>query len=130
MNRTSKILVVEELTLRRFLIPLLQAQYPRSEIIELESADEALDLIAIERGGFDLVISNLGKQIGKNHVPDGQRIIQKMREVRPSVPIVIMTGGVNALPAEWQPNAFFHKPFDLTQVLDRIEDLLSPAIPC
>ncbi len=110
----------------------------------------------LEREGFDVILAEDGKQgiellsrdscdlvISDVIMPgiDGVAVVQSIREEKPDVPIIVISGGGNPSPMEYEPGAIatnaylasaaqagadrtLTKPFDRKQLVDTVRDLL------
>jgi CheY-like chemotaxis protein len=74
-------------------------------------AGEALRLIEAEGAAFDAVMVDLG-------LPDrpGEELVADIRELRPSLPIIIVTGAAEPEDVATQGVAFLGKPYNLPEL--------------
>ena len=92
------------------------------EIAEASCGREAL--AAVEAAGFDAVICDL-------KMPDmrGEEVIRKIRERRPGMKIVAITGSVSNLKSPLLPGVevegFLIKPFGIDEIRDLLEKIAS-----
>jgi DNA-binding response OmpR family regulator len=116
------LLVEDELELKEMLkIALARRSFT---VIEAENGREA---IARFRPGItDLVITDLIMP-----EEDGLKVIIKVREVKPSVRIIAISGGGKAGPGNYLSlakalgaDAVFSKPFSIAELLKKAEELL------
>ena len=116
------LLVEDELELKEMLkVALARRNFT---VIEAENGREA---IARFRPGItDLVITDLIMP-----EEDGLKVIIKLREVKPSVRIIAISGGGKAGPGNYLSlakalgaDAVFSKPFSIAELLSKAEELL------
>ncbi|HSL86341.1 MAG TPA: response regulator [Bacteroidales bacterium] len=116
------LLVEDELELKEMLkVALARRNFT---VIEAENGREA---IARFRPGItDLVITDLIMP-----EEDGLKVIIELREVKPSVRIIAISGGGKAGPGNYLSlakalgaDAVFSKPFSITELLSKAEELL------
>ena len=67
---------------------------------------------------------------------DGLKVIMKLRELKPSIKVIAISGGGKAGPGSYLnlakalgADAIFSKPFSLNDVVDRIENMLQTGNP-
>jgi DNA-binding response OmpR family regulator len=67
---------------------------------------------------------------------DGLKVIMKLRELKPSIKVIAISGGGKAGPGSYLnlakalgADAIFSKPFSLNDVVDRIESMLPTGNP-
>ena len=129
---TGTILVVEDdPRVRRTTVRLLERAGLSVEAFE--TAEEGLDALEGDDGGrFDLLLSDLG-------LPgiSGRELAERVRELRPDLPVVIMSGYATGSPGSSRalPSdiPFIQKPFTPTHMLQVLRDILedgsSPPSP-
>ena len=119
------ILIVEdEKELREMLkISLTRRKYT---VFEAENGKEAI--MSFRPSITDMIITDL-------IMPDedGLKVIMKIREIKPSIKIIAISGGGKAGPGSYLnmakalgANAIFSKPFSVNDLLSKIEELLNP----
>ena len=118
----------------------------------LVAEDEGLAAMAIEDmlkdAGFDVLLAVDGQQaleLASEHPFDllltdlrmprlsGNELVRKLREGRPGLPVVVMTGyappgGVGALQSGHGPMVLLNKPLDPEELLDNVR-LLTGMLP-
>ena len=118
------ILIVEDdKDLREMLkISLLMRKYT-----VLEASDGKEALIKFRPGVTDMVITDL-------IMPDedGLKVIMKIKEIKPSIKIIAISGGGKAGPGNYLNLAkalgadeIFHKPFSINEMIKKIDELLN-----
>jgi DNA-binding NtrC family response regulator len=122
----KKILVVDdEDAIRSMICVVLKAD--DREFVEAANGTEAKHLI--ESSSFDLVISDV-------IMPDcdGIELVMSIRQKRPDLPVIIMSGGGRVQAAHYLNLAeklgaarVFEKPFDTTALRTAVSDLLGEA---
>jgi CheY-like chemotaxis protein len=120
--RTARILVVEDEILIRALI----AEELRLEgfsVIEADRADDALTYIKTGEQ-VDLVFSDIQTPGSIN----GLQLAQTLRDKYPDIPVMLASG--NALPRHVGiAEAFVPKPYDVTQTIALISEILARKSP-
>jgi CheY-like chemotaxis protein len=120
--RTARILVVEDEILIRALI----AEELRLEgfsVIEADRADDALTYIKTGEQ-VDLVFSDIQTPGSIN----GLQLAQTLRDKYPDIPVMLASG--NALPRHVGiVEAFVPKPYDVTQTIALISEILARKSP-
>ena len=121
-NRQKKILVIDdnEDVLRTITQYLEQKDY---RITAASNGLEALKICETEKGGFDLIVTDLV-------MPNisGVAIISIVKEKYPKVPVIAITGWgehPEALATEAKADIVLEKPFELDEFNNIIKDLLS-----
>jgi len=119
---TGRVLVVEDEEIVRSLARrLLQKQ--GYEVVEAVNGNEAWQLCEEQGLSFDLVLTDVVMP-GMS----GPRLIDKLRESRPDIKVIYMSGYVDEeleQDAVGQPNTcFIQKPFSVGALLDLIQNLL------
>ena len=93
------------------------------EVVAVQDGREAVQAFAADPRRFDLVLLDLTMPI-----MSGSEALQAIRQVRPDVPVLIMSGyNEQDTPAGRdgdQPAAFLHKPFSLLTLRDRLHEVL------
>jgi len=115
-------IIEDDRELREMLrIALLRKEYT---VIEAENGREAL--INFKPGITDLVITDLLMP-----EEDGLEVIIKMRELKKGIRVIAISGGGKAGPGNYLDmakalgaDAVFSKPFAVTELVNRIEELL------
>ena len=121
-NQQKKILVIDdnEEVLKTITQYLEQKDY---NIIAASNGLDALKLCETEKGGFDLVITDLV-------MPNisGVAIISIVKERYPKIPVIAITGWgehPEALATEAKADIVLEKPFELDELNSIIKDLIS-----
>ena len=94
--------------------------------------DGGAALAAIEGGRFDLVVTDVWMAR-----PDGIEILKRLRETRPELPVVVLTGGAPDAPLAYGASlagafgaaAVIYKPFEKEDLIAAVEDSLTPPNP-
>ena len=93
-------------------------------VIEAENGKEAL--IHFKPGVTDLVITDLLMP-----EEDGIKVIMKIREMKPGIKVIAISGGGKAGPGSYLTmakalgaDAIYSKPFSINEIVIKIEDLL------
>ena len=93
------------------------------EVVAVQDGREAVQAFAAAPHRFDLVLLDLTMPI-----MSGSEALQAIRQVRPDVPVLIMSGyNEQDTPVgrdDGQPAAFLHKPFSLLTLRDRLHEVL------
>ncbi|MDL2185638.1 response regulator [Pseudomonas sp. ChxA] len=114
----STILVVEDDAIVRMLIVDVLEELEFS-VLEAADAEEALEIVKDTTQHIDLMMTDVG-------LPDmdGKQLATKVREVRPSLPILFASGYADSIdvPAGMQVIA---KPFSIDQLRDKVKSMLS-----
>ncbi|GBD91092.1 transcriptional regulatory protein ZraR [bacterium BMS3Abin04] len=116
-NKKKKILIVDDDTSHRVMIKanMIEKDY---EIFEAENGAEAIELV--EKDFFDLIIMDI-----KMKKVDGITALKKIKEISPSIPVMIMTAyssvqtAVEAL--KLGAAEYFVKPLDMETVCHSVE---------
>ncbi|WP_421993859.1 response regulator [Roseococcus sp.] len=116
-----RILVVED----EVLIRLSLSEWLRSEsheVLEASCGDEALTLSKsiLE---IDIVITDV-------QMPgdiDGLGLAERLREVRPELPIILVSGSPLSKPLGSAASAFLMKPYDLAGIAELVTRLVAPS---
>ncbi len=116
-NKKKRILIVDDDTAHRLMIKanMLEKDY---DIFEAEDGGEAIELV--EKDFFDLIIMDI-----KMKKVDGITALKKIKEISPSIPIMIMTAyssvqtAVEAL--KLGATEYFVKPLDMETVCHSVE---------
>jgi CheY-like chemotaxis protein len=120
--RTARILVVEDEVLIRAVVAE-ELRLAGFSVIEAGRADEALTYI--EAGEqVDLVFSDIQTPGSLN----GLQLAETLRDKYPDIPIILTSG--NALPGHvGTVEAFVPKPYDVTQTIALISEILAQKSP-
>ncbi|MBE8593950.1 response regulator [Pseudomonas sp. MAFF 301449] len=117
---TSIILVVEDDAIVRMLIVDVLEEL-EFEVLEAADAEEALVQVQDNGQVIDLMMTDVG-------LPDmdGKQLATKVRELRPSLPILFASGYAENIdvPAGMQVIA---KPFSIDQLRDKVKSMLPHA---
>ena len=111
----SILLVEDEELLRTTLTFLLTGE--GYEVLEASDGQEAVDLFIQQPDAIDLVLSDL-------MMPrlNGLEMFRILKEVRPQVKLILITGMLNAAPA-WREQGvhdLIAKPFEITHLLNKV----------
>lgn len=117
------ILIVEDEKEVREMLRLSLAR-KRYTILEAENGKDAI--AHFKPAITDLVVTDLIMP-----EEDGLKVIMKLREIKPSVKIIAISGGGKAGPASYLnlakalgADAYYSKPFSLNDLMSKIEELL------
>jgi two-component system, response regulator PdtaR len=113
------VLVVED----EILIRLMIAEELRScgfAVIEAADADEA-ETVLQSTVSIDLMFTDV-RMPGSM---DGAALADRARSLRPDVKIVVTSGQAPEWASSRSIDAFFRKPYDVEQVIERIRDLMA-----
>ena len=122
------ILIVED---DRDLREMLKTTLIKRKYIVSEASNGKEALLRFKPSMTDLVITDL-------IMPDedGLKVIMKIREIKPSIKIIAISGGGKAGPGNYLDLAkalgadeIFSKPFSINDLIKKIEILLSPEQP-
>jgi CheY-like chemotaxis protein len=101
----------------------------RFTIQEAENGKDAI--IHFKPGVTDLVITDLIMP-----EEDGLKVIMKLREIKPSIKVIAISGGGKAGPASYLnlakalgADAIYSKPFSVNEMIEKIEELLEIEQP-
>ena len=110
-----RVLVVEdELTVRATTVrALTEAGYA---VLEAAHGQEALDILDQQRAQMDLVVTDLGMP-----VMDGHELARRLRQTRPGVPILFISGYGDT----GTVSPFLRKPFSPDDLVERVGKLLA-----
>jgi DNA-binding NtrC family response regulator len=125
MNKTYRLLVIDD---SQEILVALSKFFKKKNYDVVTAADglDGLKLIKTDAKGFDLVITDLV-------MPDisGVGIISIIKEKHPETPVVAITGWgehPEALAIEAQADHVLEKPFDLQELNQLVEGLLSTKV--
>jgi CheY-like chemotaxis protein len=101
----------------------------RFTVQEAENGKDAI--IHFKPGVTDLVITDLIMP-----EEDGLKVIMKLREIKPSIKVIAISGGGKAGPASYLnlakalgADAIYSKPFSVNEMIEKIEELLEIEQP-
>jgi len=122
------ILIVED---NRELREMLKESLTRKSFI-VQEADNGKDaIIHFKPGVTDLVVTDLIMP-----EEDGLKVIMKLRELKPSLKFIAISGGGKAGPASYLnlakalgADAIYSKPFSVNEMIGKIEELLEIEQP-
>jgi CheY-like chemotaxis protein len=122
------ILIVED---NRELREMLKESLTRKSFI-VQEADNGKDAIMhFKPGVTDLVVTDLIMP-----EEDGLKVIMKLRELKPSLKFIAISGGGKAGPASYLnlakalgADAIYSKPFSVNEMIGKIEELLEIEQP-
>jgi len=122
LNMPGILIVEDENDLREMLkVSLIRRKYT---VLEAENGKDAI--IHFKPAVTDLVITDLIMP-----EEDGLKVIMKLREVKPSLKIIAISGGGKAGPASYLnlakalgADAVYSKPFSVNEMIRKIEELL------
>jgi DNA-binding response OmpR family regulator len=118
------VLIVED---EKELREMLKISLTRRKFTVLEAENGRDAIIHFKPSITDLVVTDL-------IMPDedGLKVIMKLREIKPSIKIIAISGGGKAGPGSYLSlakalgaNATFSKPFSINDLIARIEELLN-----
>ncbi len=117
------ILIIED---DRDLRDMLRSALQRKDYTVLEADNGKEALINFKPGVTDLVVTDLLMP-----EEDGLKVIMQMREMKPGIKVIAISGGGKAGPGSYLDMAktlgadsVFPKPFSVNDLVSRIEDLL------
>lgn len=117
------ILIIED---DKELREMLKAALIRHDFIVLEANNGRDALIHFKPGLTDLVITDLIMP-----EEDGLKVIMKIRELKPAIKIIAISGGGKVGPASYLnlaralgANAVYSKPFSINDLIAKIKELL------
>jgi DNA-binding NtrC family response regulator len=125
MNKTYRLLVIDDS--QEILVALSKFFTKKNyEVVTAADGLDGLKLIKTDAKGFDLVITDLV-------MPDisGVGIISIIKEKYPETPVVAITGWgehPEALAIEAQADHVLEKPFDLQELNQLVEGLISTKV--
>ena len=98
----------------------------------VQEADNGKDaIIHFKPGVTDLVLTDLIMP-----EEDGLKVIMKLREIKPSIKVIAISGGGKAGPASYLnlakalgADAIYSKPFSVNEMIGKIEELLEIEQP-
>jgi DNA-binding response OmpR family regulator len=117
------VLIVED---EKELREMLKISLTRRKFTVLEAENGRDAIVHFKPSITDLVVTDL-------IMPDedGLKVIMKLREIKPSIKIIAISGGGKAGPGSYLSlakalgaNAIFSKPFSINDLIARIEELL------
>jgi len=116
-NRELREMLKESLTRKRFIV---------------QEADNGKDaIIHFKPGVTDLVVTDLIMP-----EEDGLKVIMTLREIKPSIKVIAISGGGKAGPASYLnmakalgADAIYYKPFSVNEMIGKIEELLEIEQP-
>ncbi len=117
------VLIVED---EKELREMLKISLARRKFTVLEAENGRDAIVHFKPSITDLVVTDL-------IMPDedGLKVIMKLREIKPSIKIIAISGGGKAGPGSYLSlakalgaNAIFSKPFSINDLIARIEELL------
>lgn len=118
------LIVEDELEVRE----MLKTSLLRSKYTVLEASNGREAIIHFKPSVTDLVITDLIMP-----EEDGLKVIMKLREMKPSVKIIAISGGGKVGPGSYLnlakvlgADAVYSKPFSIHTLLEKIEELLNP----
>ena len=124
MPEAGRILIAEDdAALREALTEILEAEGYRVTA----AGDGAEALVALDASGADLVISDV-----QMSPVNGLKLLERIRETQPEVPVVLMTAygsiaqAVEAMQAG--ANAYLTKPYQERQLMEEVFRLLPQAV--
>lgn len=93
------------------------------KVIEFLDCVEAMKWFTDYPQDFDLVIADYGMQM-----MNGKQVAEKIKKVRPDIPIILFTGYGDLVPREdigtWGMDDLLMKPFDLKQLSESVRGVL------
>jgi DNA-binding response OmpR family regulator len=122
------VLIVED---EKELREMLKISLTRRKFTVLEAENGRDAIVHFKPSITDLVVTDL-------IMPDedGLKVIMKLREIKPSIKIIAISGGGKAGPGSYLSlakalgaNAIFSKPFSINDLIARIEELLDVEQP-
>jgi CheY-like chemotaxis protein len=117
------ILIVED---EKELQEMLKTSLVRRKFTVLEASNGKEAIIHFKPSITDLVVTDLIMP-----EEDGLKVIMKLREIKPSIKIIAISGGGKAGPGSYLnlakalgADAIFSKPFSINDLISKIEELL------
>jgi len=122
-NKYNVLVVEDETDLREILVFILQdIGYNVSEAV---NGEEALKMC--QTNSYDAIISDI-----RMPKVDGVQLLKSLRSINPEIPLIfLVTGFADIKEAECYKlgaNAFINKPYDVTEMTDKLEKSLSELI--
>jgi len=119
-QRTNVLLVDDDLTVRQSLEQVLTLENFR--VVPVSNGHDALREFGETRIDIVLLDLNLGEESGWD-------TFDKLKRIRPYLPVIIMTGSPEHCPkqAADRAEAFMEKPLDLTMLFRKLADLTAKA---
>lgn len=106
---------------------MLKTALVRKDYIVMEAANGKEALIHFKPGVTDLVITNLIMP-----EEDGLKVIMKIRQLKPGIKVIAISGGGKAGPGSYLKLAkafgadvIYSKPFSINELISKIGDLLT-----
>ncbi len=103
----------------------------RRKITVMEAANGKEAIMHFKPSITDLVVTDLIMP-----EEDGLKVIMKLREVKPSLKVIAISGGGKAGPGSYLnlakalgADAIYSKPFSVNELIDRIENMLNAGNP-
>ena len=92
------------------------------DVTASDDSVEALDLFSQHPGRFDLIVSD-------QTMPGmtGEELARKARQIRPDMPVLIVTGGGQTFP-ESSVSRVLQKPFSFSEMAAAIKEALCPSV--
>jgi two-component system, cell cycle sensor histidine kinase and response regulator CckA len=118
-SRTVILIVEDDVTIRNLVRTMLTDE--GYAVLDAADGAEALEVCLKFSDPIDLLITNVT-------MPrmDGLTLAQKIREVRPNIKIIVMSGMMDEAILEGnRADAFLQKPFQPPALLKKIEDILN-----
>jgi len=120
----SGVLIVED---EKELREMLKISLIRRKFTVFEAANGKDAIIRFKPSITDLVVTDLIMP-----EEDGLKVIMKLRELKPSIKIIAISGGGKAGPGSYLnlakalgANAIYSKPFSINDLIAKIEELLN-----
>jgi CheY-like chemotaxis protein len=117
------ILIVED---NRELREMLKESFTRKKFTVQEAENGKDAIIHFKPGVTDLVVTDLIMP-----EEDGLKVIMTLRELKPSIKVIAISGGGKAGPASYLnmakalgADAIYSKPFSVNEMIGKIEELL------
>ena len=119
-QRTNVLLVDDDITVRQSLEQVLTLENFR--VVPVSNGHEALREFGEKHIDIVLLDLNLGKESGWD-------TLDKLKRIRPYLPVIIMTGNLEHCPkpANNRAEAFMEKPLDLAMLFRKLTDLTAQA---
>lgn len=124
IGKGKRILLVEDDKWVRKSTAMVLAEYGYV-VFEAASAEEALSFFYREKGSFDLIMTDMVMP-GRS----GLELVTPLLDLNPGIPVLVFSGYVDdRLHMDEiirRGYAFLHKPFEITELLDAVEETISP----
>lgn len=119
MNKKTILIVDDDLAICTVLKTVFQLM--KCEVVSARDGHEAF--VIVSKGSIDLVIMDI-----RMPVMDGEESIIKIREINPSIPIIIVTvideKEIAPFMQKYDVDIYYRKPFELRTLKNKVQELL------